>query len=263
MFGSELGSHNNFNHNIGNWDTGNVTNMEYMFYLAYNFNQDISNWNVSNVTDMSHMFHYASSFNQDLGAWHVDNVTDMTNMFSDTALNMTNYDNILIGWNSRPTLQNNVQLDSVAKYCDSATQRQNIIDTYSWTINDGGVGCVIDTPTVSTEEATGIDSTTATGNGAVTDVGGEDPERLIEWGTSSGTYTNECSAGIGDTGNYSCVMSGLTPNTTYYFRAKATNSGGSSYGNEMTFDTKANSASVNNQVKIQGNIKMKGNIKVK
>ena len=42
-----------FNEDISNWDTSNVTNMEWMFYYQANFNQDIWNWNVSNVTDMS------------------------------------------------------------------------------------------------------------------------------------------------------------------------------------------------------------------
>jgi len=240
--------------------------MEYMFYLAYNFNQDISNWDVSNVTDMSHMFHYASSFNQDLGTWHVDNVTDMINMFSDTALDTSNYDSILIGWNSRPVLQNNVRLDSVAQYCNSANERQHIIDTYSWTINDAGAGagCVVSHAlAVSTEGVDGVDADSATGKGRVTDVDGENPERFIEWGTSSGTYTNECSAGVGEIGDYSCVMSGLSPNTTYYFRAKVINSGSTVYGAEMNFTTKGVSGSVNNQIKLRGSVKMKGKVKVK
>jgi surface protein len=263
MFGSELGSNHNFNHNISGWNTGLVTDMSYMFFQAYNFNQDISTWNVGNVTDMSHMFHYASSFNKDLGVWHIDNVTDMTDMFSSTNLDESNYDNILIGWNSRPSLQSNVRLDSPATYCASTTQRQNIIATYNWTINDAGSGCTVNNPTVVTHNVSGVDSTTATGNGNVTDTGGENPERFIEWGTVSGSYTNQCSAGVSGLGAYSCVLTNLTPNTTYFVSAKTVNSSGTGYGSEVSFTTTTVNTSTQRQFKLRGDIKMKGTIKIK
>ena len=63
----------------------NITNIEFLFYLATNFNQDISMWDVSNVTNMSGMFHNASSFNQPLNNWDVSNVFDMSNMFSNAS----------------------------------------------------------------------------------------------------------------------------------------------------------------------------------
>ncbi len=71
----------NFNDDISNWDTSNITNMENMFGNASSFNQDISTWDVSSVTNMESMFFNASSFNQDINAWDVSNVTDMKSMF--------------------------------------------------------------------------------------------------------------------------------------------------------------------------------------
>nr|WP_307918200.1 BspA family leucine-rich repeat surface protein [Mycoplasmopsis bovis] len=38
---------------IENWDTSNISNLSETFSYAENFNQDLSNWKTTNVTDMS------------------------------------------------------------------------------------------------------------------------------------------------------------------------------------------------------------------
>ena len=129
-----------FNQDIGGWDVSKVTNMVLMFAGATSFNQDIGSWNVSNVTDMGGMFYYASAFDQDLGSWNVSSVTSLNGMFSNSGMSTENYDDTLIGWSTR-SLQNNVRLDSSAHFCRSEAQRQSIIDTYNWTINDSGKSC--------------------------------------------------------------------------------------------------------------------------
>ncbi len=70
-----------FNQNIGSWNTARVSSMELMFKGCTNFNQDIGNWNTARVTDMHWMFVHVRSFNQDIGNWDVSNVRDMNNMF--------------------------------------------------------------------------------------------------------------------------------------------------------------------------------------
>jgi surface protein len=70
-----------FNQNIGAWNTGNVTNMQSMFLSASSFNQNIGSWNTGNVTNMSSMFAAATAFNQDIGSWNTGNVTNMSFMF--------------------------------------------------------------------------------------------------------------------------------------------------------------------------------------
>jgi hypothetical protein len=93
------------------------------------------------------------------------------------------------------------------------------------------------TSTLITSPVTSILPYSVTGNASITNTGGDSPQRFIQWGAASGTYPNDCSAGIGTIGAYSCQLTNLTPNTTYYVRAKATNSAGTSFGEELTFQT--------------------------
>ncbi|NBW70381.1 MAG: BspA family leucine-rich repeat surface protein, partial [Bacteroidetes bacterium] len=129
-----------FNQDIGSWDVRSVTDMNLMFDNATSFNQDIGSWDVSNVTDMGGLFFFAGSFNQNLGSWNIGNVTFMTEMLTNSGLSKENYTSTLIGWGQQ-TVQNGVTLDAVGKEFDYAAydERQNLIDTYGWTINDGGL----------------------------------------------------------------------------------------------------------------------------
>lgn len=128
-----------FNHDISNWDVSSVTDMNSMFRGASSFNQDIGDWDVSSVTGMYGMFRGAFSFDQDLGNWNVSQVTNMQEMFLDVTLSTTNYDSLLIGWSSL-NLQSGVTFHAGDSQYSSAAadERQYIIDTYGWTINDAG-----------------------------------------------------------------------------------------------------------------------------
>ena len=44
-----------FNQDISNWNTGSITNFNYMFKAAQ-FNRNIGQWNTSNATSMAGMF---------------------------------------------------------------------------------------------------------------------------------------------------------------------------------------------------------------
>ena len=141
LFASIFNQATSFNQDIGSWDVGNATNMSSMFALSP-FDQDISNWDVGQATNMSLMFNGASNFDQDLGNWDVSNVSNMTNMFASAGLSTTNYDRLLNGWNSLPSLQSGVSfLAGSSIYCFAAPARQQIIDNYGWNISDGGQDC--------------------------------------------------------------------------------------------------------------------------
>ncbi len=96
-----------------------------------------------------------------------------------------------------------------------------------------------DKPTVETVEATNITMTTATVEGNVTNDGGSP---VTERGICYSVYENPTLsdsvrlAGIG-IGRFYCEMSNLTNATTYYIRAFATNSEGTSFGDVITIRT--------------------------
>jgi len=96
-------------------------------------------------------------------------------------------------------------------------------------------------PTLTTNSATNIGTFDATCGGNISSNGGESIiERGICWATTSGPTRStgfvSIEGGTG-TGSYNCSMSNLSPLTTYYVRAWATNSKGISYGNEVNFTT--------------------------
>ena len=94
-------------------------------------------------------------------------------------------------------------------------------------------------PTVTTAAVTEIGQTAALSGGEVTSDGGADvTARGVCWSTSQNPTIddNKTENGSG-TGSYNSNLSNLTPNTTYYVRAYATNSAGTGYGEERSFTT--------------------------
>ena len=76
---------NQFNADIGNWDTSHVIGMNSMFYAASVFNQDIGGWDTSQVQWIEFMFHQAHNFNQDIGHWDTGQMTYMSCMFKEAS----------------------------------------------------------------------------------------------------------------------------------------------------------------------------------
>lgn len=117
----------------------------------------------------------------------------------------------------------------------------------AYAINSGGTsyGSTVQTTTdkmgVSTQAISAIGEITATGNGNITDTGGENAtKRGVCWKTSSGPDVNDSkSEEIGNfgTGEFTRPMTGLARGEEYHVKAYAYNSGGYSYGSEVTFYT--------------------------
>ena len=97
-----------------------------------------------------------------------------------------------------------------------------------------------DPPQVTTNNASGVTSTSAQLNGNLDSTGGLSCDVWFEYGetTSYGSSTTKQSKS--STGSFNQAISSLDPNTTYHFRAKASNTAGSDDGADRIFTTLAN-----------------------
>jgi len=119
------------------------------------------------------------------------------------------------------------------------------VSSYGYSANshpDGTVYAWLAYPGVLTKDATNITPATATLNGEVyLDDSYAASSGYFEWGTSSGSYTSQ--ANISTTSNisgvdpYSANISGLSADTTYYYRLVIVAGGVTVYGNEVSFRT--------------------------
>ncbi|WP_353777643.1 BspA family leucine-rich repeat surface protein [Winogradskyella sp. 3972H.M.0a.05] len=150
-----------FNRDISSWNVSKVEDMTSMFEGAELFNQDISGWNVSSVTNMYRMFRNADNFDQNLGSWDIGSIVDisfqdgMEEMFGSgpggIKMSVANYDATLIGWNTDSSGLDGDGIDDIPQnivfgggkntYCTSEVERQNLIDTHGWAVNDNGFDC--------------------------------------------------------------------------------------------------------------------------
>lgn len=96
-------------------------------------------------------------------------------------------------------------------------------------------------PTVTTGTASGITTTGATLNGSISSTGGVDATQSgFAYGTAANLSTVIATSTLGaqtGTASFNNSVSSLSPNTTYYVRAYATNSMGTGYGSIQSFTT--------------------------
>ncbi len=153
-----------------------------------------------------------------------------------------------------------VTLHLTINHSNTGVDEQTACESYSWidgvtyteSTNEptftltNAVGCdsvvtlhltMVCPPTVQTISATNITTTGATLNGNVTSDGGATvTDRGFLYGTSANNLSQTVESGSG-TGSYTKALTGLSSNTTYYYKAYAINSIGTSYGEVMSFTT--------------------------
>lgn len=94
---------------------------------------------------------------------------------------------------------------------------------------------------ISTNAVTSITASSAQSGGNISSDGGSVIiARGVCWNSYGGPTTADYKTENGSgTGEFTTVVTGLQPNTTYYIRAYATNANGTTYGNELSFTTLA------------------------
>ena len=93
-------------------------------------------------------------------------------------------------------------------------------------------------PTVTTDPATAVGRTTATLNGTLDDDGEEACDVRFQYGETIAYGINTAwQLGKESVVAFAQAITGLSPNTTYHFRAQARNSAGTVNGDDRTFTT--------------------------
>lgn len=126
-------------------------------------------------------------------------------------------------------------LDAASQYYFRAKAENDHGITYgsSRGFTTGGVAA----PTIETNPATDITSTTATLHGTVTDYGGLDVDSVsFEWGLTT-DYGHSQGAGAVEGDTFWLNVENLVSDVTYHYRAIGSNSSGTGYGDDVTFAT--------------------------
>ena len=108
--------------------------------------------------------------------------------------------------------------------------------------NAGNTGNINLMPSVFTNNVSAATTTSAMSGGNIVANGStEVTGRGVCWGTGQNPTTADSVSSTGTgLGFYTSEITGLVPGTTYYIRAYATNSSGTSYGNQVIFETPLN-----------------------
>src|ERR1019366_7379733 len=185
-----------------------------------------------------------------------DSITNITATTADGFLTLTNNGNdpntttgLCYSINQNPTINDNIVRDSIGF--------NNSVNGYIYNLNPNTIYYVrayatdsagtsygnqltfttsqLSLPVITTDSITNITATTADGNATLTN-NGNDPNTTV--GVCYNTSPNPSIANNIIQGYvYNVHIINLTPNTTYYVKAYATNAAGTAYGNQLTFTT--------------------------
>ncbi|MBR4218052.1 MAG: T9SS type A sorting domain-containing protein [Bacteroidales bacterium] len=167
------------------------------------------------------------------GDWWAKNVTCTVSAFDATTLTLTANVNATM-FSAYDAFINGTGVNTAS----TAPMTVDIVNVTLGNSNGGGESTTT-VPTVTTGSVSNVTSTTAKCRGTVTSDGGAAvTECGICWDTNADpTISGNHIAASNTYGTFTINVTGLTPGTTYYVRAYATNSEGTAYGSTETFTT--------------------------
>jgi hypothetical protein len=124
----------------------------------------------------------------------------------------------------------------IGSFIEIQRKRNNL--SINRVINYGGWSNIA-LPTLTTTSISSIDFTTAVSGGNISDQGSSSIlSEGVCWNTGGNPTTMDSHTSDGTTfGSFTSNLTGLVEGTTYFVRAYATNAYGTSYGNEVSFET--------------------------
>ena len=126
---------------VSSWDVSNLSGIgasRFIFQDSPNINPDISNWVLGN-NSLEKMLEDADSFDRSLANWDISSTPNLLNFMQNASgMSTANYDATLISWASQNPTSTNANFGGSQYTYEAAAARQTLIDTYGWTITDGG-----------------------------------------------------------------------------------------------------------------------------
>jgi len=112
------------------------------FRACYNLSDiDVSAWDLSNVNRLNVMFNGSSNVDTSFANWDINQVIDFSNFLPQATLSTSNYNETLISWAAQsPQINKSISFGSSQYTLGGAAEaaRDTLINTYGWTITDGG-----------------------------------------------------------------------------------------------------------------------------
>ncbi len=212
-------------------------------------------WTVNNISETSDWVAAKDPCALELGSgWRIPTNTEWTSA-DGTWTTWSDPWNSALKLHASGFLNNDGSLNSRGSYGEYWSSMQRVASTgYNLYFNSGNsnngfsskvyaytIRCLKDlSPTLTTTDASVITATTASSGGNITAQNASAvTARGVCWSTTTGPTTalaTKTTDGSG-TGVFSSNLTGLSASTIYYVRAYATNSAGTSYGNEVSFTT--------------------------